>query len=649
MDQQSANSNMFGGERKLSKDSLEKENCENFIPKRSSLLRKANGQDVLISEVAKMKGERFLSKSLSSEVFPKNVSIQLELDPLDREKKLNSRRSSLLQKANGQDVYISETARTKGGQFMAKNVTDITNEFGLEYLKATSCNPPKSPETVVLQTAVNTDIFISEMAQTKGDQPVIKSCSFKEDQIVEFCDENHGDFSRKSKSRKSSLLQKANGQDVYISEIATTKGEAFISENVPATVEDGDVQKSSFLQKVIVGVTTKPKEEQFMVMGQGILTECSKPFELDNHNNFGAIGINKERRKSTMLQKANGGNVYISETATLKGEEFLAKIVHTNDDLTVELLQQAVNLKGSQFLDQGKRVGKEETETGKLKRVSKWSLSQNENNQRAFTSDPERANEKLIADPVDHPHFRLTSYPFFNHSFVSDFPRLSPCSLTENVSLSSTLLESTTSQDTSSYLSNQYKSSLQKLFSQLNWQPTWFPSVRANYDPQSSVKGLFQCHSGQRQRDKMSPLQRCESTATLLWPLCVRVIISGESTSSLLLAVSDGWWFVKASLDAELQQLVQQRKIRDGSIVIVLTGNFQVPDSGDLILNLSYNGVRLSQSTKRKLGFVHPKYLTRGLSIKSLRLGDIVLIFELFYFLIDILFFRFWAGLCYSR
>ncbi len=43
-------------------------------------------------------------------------------------------------------------------------------------------------------------------------------------------------------------------------------------------------------------------------------------------------------------------------------------------------------------------------------------------------------------------------------------------------------------------------------------------------------------------------------------------------------------------------------------------------DSGNRI-RLQYNGVRLAKADA-KLGFIHPKYLTRGLSVRSLIYGQ---------------------------
>ena len=64
-------------------------------------------------------------------------------------------------------------------------------------------------------------------------------------------------------------------------------------------------------------------------------------------------------------------------------------------------------------------------------------------------------------------------------------------------------------------------------------------------------------------------------------------------------------------------------KIFDGCKIALFTCIFSESDSGSTtepLLNLSINGVRKA-SNQAHLGYIHPSYLRRGLSVKSLVLG----------------------------
>lgn len=75
----------------------------------------------------------------------------------------------------------------------------------------------------------------------------------------------------------------------------------------------------------------------------------------------------------------------------------------------------------------------------------------------------------------------------------------------------------------------------------------------------------------------------------------------------------------------------QKGKLKDGYKMVIFSASFIANDGneGDELkdtlskakISLSYNGIRCAHD-RSPLGYVHPRYLSRGLSIQSLRLGQ---------------------------
>ena len=68
-----------------------------------------------------------------------------------------------------------------------------------------------------------------------------------------------------------------------------------------------------------------------------------------------------------------------------------------------------------------------------------------------------------------------------------------------------------------------------------------------------------------------------------------------------------------------------QGVLRDGSKIVVFASSFELEagrDTDQCVIALSVNSVRKAFSFS-PLGFVHPPALTRGLSVKSVCLGEL--------------------------
>ena len=107
----------------------------------------------------------------------------------------------------------------------------------------------------------------------------------------------------------------------------------------------------------------------------------------------------------------------------------------------------------------------------------------------------------------------------------------------------------------------------------------------------------------------MSALQRCSDIATLLSPLIVVYSKSDE--------VTDGWWWTKVILDDDLQLLKRQQKLNDGDKIIIFNAQIEVTDSGTT-MKLRFNSVKKVKSGSN-LGYCKPEFLlAKSIAIKSL-------------------------------
>ena len=143
----------------------------------------------------------------------------------------------------------------------------------------------------------------------------------------------------------------------------------------------------------------------------------------------------------------------------------------------------------------------------------------------------------------------------------------------------------------------------------------------------------------------MSPLQRCVDIHTLVFPLvlCVAICPLGGHSNDVkagksgvtksIISLTDGWWWVRAKVDADINtRLIDTGKLCEGDKIVVFAATFEESDdaplnlgsgvdvsghSGRTVMKLFYNAIRKAKDTA-KVGCVPPKYLSRGLKLSTL-------------------------------
>jgi hypothetical protein len=107
----------------------------------------------------------------------------------------------------------------------------------------------------------------------------------------------------------------------------------------------------------------------------------------------------------------------------------------------------------------------------------------------------------------------------------------------------------------------------------------------------------------------MSALQRCSDIATLLSPIIVVYSKNDE--------VTDGWWWTKVVLDDDLQSMKKQHKLCDGDKIMIFNAVIEVNDN-TTTMKIRYNSVKKVRCNGN-LGYCKPEFLlTKGIAIKSL-------------------------------
>lgn len=97
-------------------------------------------------------------------------------------------------------------------------------------------------------------------------------------------------------------------------------------------------------------------------------------------------------------------------------------------------------------------------------------------------------------------------------------------------------------------------------------------------------------------------------------------------TSAYAIEATDGWWWCPAMLDPSLIELVRMGKIRDGTKVIIFAATFicENEEFSKCQIRVRCNAVRRAHDSA-PFGFVQPRRLHRGLSVKTIRIeGGVV-------------------------
>ena len=124
--------------------------------------------------------------------------------------------------------------------------------------------------------------------------------------------------------------------------------------------------------------------------------------------------------------------------------------------------------------------------------------------------------------------------------------------------------------------------------------------------------------------NKMSPCSAVRMLG-LVWPMVLTLGVSKTAdfnsttdAGSAEYAVSDGWWWCPAHLDADLQALVRRGRLKDGDKICIFTAIFPKAP-GPQAVSLQMNGVRpVNPSHWARHGYISPRYLARGLTLPSL-------------------------------
>ena len=115
----------------------------------------------------------------------------------------------------------------------------------------------------------------------------------------------------------------------------------------------------------------------------------------------------------------------------------------------------------------------------------------------------------------------------------------------------------------------------------------------------------------------MSPLQRCVDIHNLVFPVVLCVVMPPPSSSSSArggapgsITLTDGWWWVQAKVDTDINsRLIQTGKLQEGDKIVVFAATFEETDealrlgagstgleisghNGRTVMKLYYNGVR---------------------------------------------------------
>ncbi|RYH21243.1 hypothetical protein EON65_21130 [archaeon] len=348
--------------------------------RKSSLFQKASGGDVLISDAARQRAEQFMtgenmnslgagtngslrSSSASSHVAPlpmmppsllsnplfptphtcsvlpgaivhQNNGSTITTTPFHPEhfctatyshsltsstESSSVRKSSLLQKASGGDVFITDSARQKIEQFMTNDLLPVHPTTVGPVSNSTSTSSSSQPPAPVPTThkksslflkASGGDVFISELARHNGEKFMSSSGGAADmsarDRALNNTDTRVHDDSGGGVNRTVAAvtpntgqsLQTASGGAVLIREAARQRAEQFMKKESSASTPHSDTA-----------------------------TNGSSMINNSNRNAVSAVTTvtpnSNQPRKSSLFQKASGGDVVISDVARQRAEKFM--------------------------------------------------------------------------------------------------------------------------------------------------------------------------------------------------------------------------------------------------------------------------------------------------------------------------------------
>ena len=208
------------------------------ISKFSTLLQKANGGAVFISDEGRKKSMELStgfnaplnSNTFNCEVIPASAT-DIYSDRLQSDNKRvsfsdrpNSESNGLLMKANGKTIIISEDAKVKSRSILSKI---LLNDEMISEINTEENIIPRLPKfSSILQKANGSKVIISDESKRKA-SALLKQTDPPSDNY----DIRAATLMPKSSTRVSSLLQKANGGEVLISFASEKISKGFIHGN----------------------------------------------------------------------------------------------------------------------------------------------------------------------------------------------------------------------------------------------------------------------------------------------------------------------------------------------------------------------------------------------------------------------------------
>lgn len=532
----------------------------------SSLLQKASGRSVVISDTAQQRAQQWLASTENNNPVPVPASQQPRLLQSIQAQQSAPRTSSLLTKASGKAVVISDEARAKAAQLMQGMNSHSTS--------GTTSEAPMLPP-----------------------MPVVTP-------------------------KTSSLLQRANGKSVVISDEARQKAKSMLqsassyssSSALTTPVAPGHAMVTPAHPNRILpssnnGMSsTSSSKQNYATMETPTTAQSSSSASLSSS----AAVVTVDRNNNTFTSSPNhyhtataaAGDAVQSLIMPPQQQPIARRLQFPTPDLTRQsLLTEPISLDSMQHVEMTNHLKK------RLQILNKT------------TSSNVLVNiEQVGVQPKDILQQVKASYHGNISSFI-DFQLLwIPWTLT-------------------SYERRQPEVYLGQLVN----QETLDTVLRSRceqflvFDKDQQVKQ--QQSKNNRSPHKMigkthiSSLQRSSEIMLLEHPLCVCVMLSlsirgvdslSNAANNLLensIVVTDGWFQIEAKLDPTATELVRTNKIRDGTKLCIFTAQF-VSEANDskVFIALSMNGIRRA-NTHTKLGILPTSSLSRGLSVHSLAIN----------------------------
>lgn len=578
----------------------------------SSLLQTAGGNKVVISEAARQKAQQFVTRVEKENNNPQPKSIST---PSEGSKRV----SSLLQKASGGQVVISDDARQRSNQLMDKWGRDDAPNHGQTKAVSslmrspTSANrPPKVVVSSLLQKANGGNVVISDEARRKAEHML---------QQTPAVSSNHmSSSSKQGEGRVSSLLQKASGGKVIISEQSSKKAMQILKGS------KDEVSTDKFQRPASTSAVLRP-QTQLIAADKTSITSVQthmsnldhSPTEFVYHLSSQKIpDIVKHQETACTHVEMTGTHSFI--TAPLTRPMLFAEPIYFKDILPARKASLAVDPRLSvvRRLNSTNLLHLTFQQNGTLQPTLPWNaqtmistLARNE----SFTNQLIQFLSNTLQIPLaswPEQRWLLMQFNWILWTLVSWERRRPDLYLGQLANLPN-IVEALRERLSIYYCPNPIVKKVQQSSASKKRKngSTVTESLAVRKGPHKTAREHFSY------KGAMSPLQRCADIACLVWPLCLVVSIPPQTSSTIKMQVTDGWWWLPANIDPYIQNLIDKNLLQDGFKITIFHATFRMDGNEDQTsINLSYNAVRKAR-IDAPLGFIAPHFLTRGISLTS--------------------------------